>query len=55
MTAKTIALAATVLSLAAMPALACGGAKKSSLQQSSVSTMQTGGESDVIRTIKGNS
>ncbi len=54
MKAKTIALTATILSLAALPALACGGAKKSSMQQSSVST-QSGGEGGIIQTIKGNS
>lgn len=54
MKAKTIALTATILSLAALPALACGGAKNSSMQQSSVST-QSSGDSGIIQTIKGNS
>lgn len=54
MKARTIALAATILTMAALPALSCGSAKKSSMQQSSVST-QSGGESTLIKTIKGNS
>lgn len=53
MKATTIALTATILSLVAMPVLACSGAKKSSMQQSSVST--PAGESQIIKTLKDNS
>lgn len=49
---KTIALAAAIISMAALPALACSGMKKSQ-QQSSISTPAP--ESPVIKQIKGQS
>ncbi len=53
MTSRTIALALAVASLSAMPALACSGAKKGGMEQSSITAPTP--DSPIIKQIKGTS